>query len=344
MGDYRRMVDAAQNKITGWTPLYEHIVSAKVLEEIAGNKFSGLINGDAGDVNEYFKQYNHFFEDHGYDAIPFECCITNILPGTHALAGHEPGSIQNMDDFKKYPWEAIPGIFKEKFYPLFQAFQDNLPPGMKGVGGPGNGVFEIVQDLTGFEALCIIKYDDEELFSLLFQRVGETMETIWKDVIRRFGDAYCIMRFGDDLGYKTSTLLPPDDIRNQCFPAYRKIINLVHGAGKPFALHSCGCIFSVMDGLIDLGINAKHSNEDQIAPFSQWIDTYGKRIAFFGGIDTDHLCQYDEKQITELVTETCAYASTRCGFALGSGNSITDYVPPASYLAMIRAVRAFRGE
>jgi uroporphyrinogen decarboxylase len=99
-----------------------------------------------------------------------------------------------------------------------------------------------------------------------------------------------------------------------------------------------------MDDIIALGINAKHSNEDRIAPFSKWVDDYGKRIALFGGIDTDNLVSLDEKQIAELVTETCSYTAGRCGFALGSGNSITDYVPPANYAAMNRAVREFRGE
>jgi uroporphyrinogen decarboxylase len=344
MGDYRRIVEAAGNKASAWVPLYDHIVSSIVIEDITGAKFSHLINGDQADRNEYFRQYNRFFEKIGYDAIPFECIIAGILPGNKALYGHEPGSVHSMDDFKRYPWDQVPGLFKEKYYPLFQAFSDNLPAGMKGIGGPGNGVFECVQDVVGYEKLCLIKYDDEELFTMIFKKMAEVMELIWKDFIKTFSDAYCVLRFGDDLGFKTSTLLAPGDIRANCFPYYKKIISMVHEAGKPFLLHCCGKIFPVMDEIIALGINAKHSNEDQIAPFSYWVDTYGDRIALFGGIDTDHLYNYDEKQIAGLVTETCAYTSGKCGFALGSGNSITDYVPAKNYLAMIEAVRKFRGE
>jgi uroporphyrinogen decarboxylase len=344
MGDYNRIVNAVQNKASGWVPLYDHIVATNVIEDITGEKFSGLINGNDSDVNEYFKKYNGFFEKAGYDAIPFECIISGILPGNKALYGHEPGSVHTMEDLKKYPWEEIPAYFKTNYYPLFRAFAANLPPGIKGVGGPGNGVFECVQDIVGFENLCIIKYDDEELFHLLFEKMGTVLEKIWKDFLEEFSDAYCIMRFGDDLGYKTSTLLPPKDISEHIFPEYKRVINLVHGAGKPFLLHSCGKIFSVMDELIDLGINAKHSNEDQIASFSYWVDTYGSRIALFGGIDTHHLVTKDEKQIAEIVKDVCSYSAGRCGFALGSGNSIADYVPAQSYMAMNRAAREFRGE
>jgi uroporphyrinogen decarboxylase len=38
-----------------------------------------------------------------------------------------------------------------------------------------------------------------------------------------------------------------------------------------------------MDGIIDLGIDAKHSNEDQIAPFEKWIELYNDSIGLFGG-------------------------------------------------------------
>jgi uroporphyrinogen decarboxylase len=280
----------------------------------------------------------------GYDAIPFECIIAGILPGNRALYGHEPGSIHCMDDFNKYPWEEIPDLFKKTCYPLFRAFAANLPAGMKGVGGPGNGVFECVQDIVGYQNLCVIKYDDEELYRVLFEKMGIAIETIWKDFLAEFSDVYCVMRFGDDLGYKTSTLLSPEDIRTNIFPVYKIVIDAVHAKGKPFLLHCCGKIFSVMDDLIALGIDAKHSNEDGIALFSQWVHTYGKRIALFGGIDTDNLVRLDEKQIAELVKEVCSYAGGRCGFALGSGNSITEYVPAANYIAMNRAVREFRAQ
>jgi uroporphyrinogen decarboxylase len=344
MGDYRRAVDAAWNKPGAWVPLYDHIVADSIIEELTNKKIAGLIDGDGRDLDEYFRIYNQFFESSGYDAVPFECITSGILPGNHALYGHEPGSVHSMDDFNKYPWDEVPRMFRERYYPLFEAFAGNLPAGMKGVGGPGNGVFECVQDIVGFEKLCIMKYEDEELFALVFQKMGAAIEAIWKEFIGAFDDAFCIMRFGDDLGFKLSTLLPPSDITAHIFPVYRKVIDQVHATGKPFLLHCCGNIFPLMDGLIELGINAKHSNEDQIAPFTRWVDDYGSRIALFGGIDTDHLVHKDEKQIRELVTETCSRVTGRCGFALGSGNSIPDYVSAANYAAMIHAVREYRGD
>ena len=93
------------------------------------------------------------------------------------------------------------------------------------------------------------------------------------------------------MGFKSTTLLPPEEIREHIIPQYRRIVGAVHQAGKPFLLHSCGCIFDVMEDLIQVaGIDAKHSNEDQIAPFPEWVKRYGDRIGNFGGIDTDAVC------------------------------------------------------
>lgn len=54
---------------------------------------------------------------------------------------------------------------------------------MKAVGGPGNGVFECVQDVVGYEELCYIKADDEELYEDIFNTVGKMMYLIWEELL-----------------------------------------------------------------------------------------------------------------------------------------------------------------
>jgi len=100
-----------------------------------------------------------------------------------------------------------------------------------------------------------------------------------------------------------------------------------------------------MDDLIDVaGINAKHSNEDVIAPFSSWVEKYGGRIGNFGGVDTDHLCSKSEAEIKEIIRDLYPFSKGHGGFALGSGNSIPNYVPVEGYLAMVNAARELRGD
>jgi uroporphyrinogen-III decarboxylase len=218
-----------------------------------------------------------------------------------------------------------------------------MPEGMKAYGGCGYGIFESSQDLVGFEYLCVMQYLDPELFVDLFRKIGDLYEKLWSEMINKYSDIFVFYRMGDDLGYKNSTMLEPETIRKFIFPQYKRVIDLVHSSGKKFLLHSCGCIFDLMEDIIELGIDAKHSNEDQIAPFERWIDLYNDRIGLFGGIDVNTLClkSYDDvfKEVLEKGTE---YRCRTKGYGIGSGNSIPGYVPVESFQAMIDAVKEIR--
>jgi uroporphyrinogen decarboxylase len=128
-------------------------------------------------------------------------------------------------------------------------------------------------------------------------------------------------------------------------PQYDRVIRTIKAAGKPFLWHSCGSIFAVMDDVIALGIDAKHSNEDCIAPYERWIESYGDRIGLLGGIDLDIVCQKPPEEVFEIVLERGRrYRGMARGYALGTGNSIPDYVPVDGYLAMLRAAGRLREE
>jgi uroporphyrinogen decarboxylase len=341
--DYRNVVDAAKNRKPERIPLYEHIVSPTIMEQIQGSRFAALINGGYSDKLEFFRQYNKFFPDMGYDTVSFECCAGAVMPGSGALGGHKEGVIKTRKDFDEYPWDSIPDLYFERCRDTFRAFGESLPAGTKGIGGVGNGVFECVQDITGFQNLCYIKADDEDLYRALFAKAGDMLAAIWERFLREFGDFFCVCRFGDDLGFKSNTLLSAEDIRELVVPQYRRIIGLVHKAGKPFLLHSCGCIFSVMEDLIAAGIDAKHSNEDVISPYSRWIDDYGSRIGNFGGLDTDVLCGSSTVDIPDYTTRVYRLLEAKGrGAAIGSGNSIPDYVSPERYCLMLETVRRLR--
>lgn len=344
--DYRNILSCAQNKEAKRLPLYEHIISDKKMEEICNTEFAELLGGDDRDIHEYFRHYCAFFKDMGYDTVSYECCIGTIMPGSGALGNsrHTP-VIQTAKDFKQYPWEEIPDIYFQKFGKYFKALRDEMPEGMKAIGGVGNGIFECVQEVTGYQNLCYIAADDEEMYQGLFQKVGETNLKIWQRFMKEYGDIYCVLRFGDDLGFKSNTLLSTDDIRKLIVPQYKLIVDLVHSYNKPFLWHSCGNIFNIMDDMIDMvGIDAKHSNEDQIAPFPVWVEKYGDKIGNFGGMDVDVVCNYSKAELKEYIEDVIAKCKNHGGFAIGTGNSIPDYVPAEGYLNMIEIIREYRGE
>lgn len=221
--DYQNTVKAASNQWGDHIPLYEHGIGAKVIEEITGNRpYDLYFSKDMNESLEGFRQFWDFWKRMGYDTASMEFGVCGALIGGGALGAHKDGCIKDRDDFEKYPWDEIPERYFEMYAPYIRNLAATCPPGMKAIGGVGNGLFESVQDLVGYMDLCYIKADDEELFQDIFRKMGEVQYKIWDRFMKEFSDVFCVLRFGDDLGYKQQTLIAPTDIRENIIPVYKK--------------------------------------------------------------------------------------------------------------------------
>ena len=151
--DYRHMLAVLQNKRPSRLPVYEHIICPEIMETILDERFKDLIEGNAADIAEYYRHYCDFFKIMTYDTVSFEVTITETLPNHGAIFGGRPGPVQNRADFDRYPWGDLAEIYWTYADKHFEAVVAALPKGMKVLGGIGNGVLEISEDLVGF-AVC----------------------------------------------------------------------------------------------------------------------------------------------------------------------------------------------
>jgi len=143
----------------------------------------------------------------------------------------------------------------------------------------------------------------------------------------------------DDWGFSKQTTLRPEDMRRYVFPWHKRIVETIHAAGKPAILHSCGQLEAVMDDIIDdMGYDAKHSFEDKILPIEEAYERWGSRIALLGGIDVDFVCRSSPQKIIERSKAMLERTADRGGWALGTGNSVPEYVPDDHYLAMVSVI------
>ena len=340
--DYRQIEKVLHNQRPERLPLYEHHIDKPFIEKAIGKEI-GLQGNRPEDFEDYYRQIIGFWKDMTYDAFDYEAAICDIIPGHGAIMGGMLGPIQTRDDFNKYPFDEIPKIFWEAYTPHLEAIRKVMPAGMKAYGGCGYGIFESSEDLVGFESLAVQQYLDPELFADLFIRIGDLFVELWSEMTRKYDDLFVFYRMGDDLGFKTSTLLEPDTIRQHILPQYRRVINIVHNTGKKFLLHCCGNVFEIMEDIIATGIDAKDSNEDEIAPFKKWIKQYNDRIGLYGGIDVNTLCLNPYDDVYRIVLEKGEeFRNMSRGYGLGSGNSIAEYVPVEGFMAMVDAVKKIR--
>jgi uroporphyrinogen decarboxylase len=93
-----------------------------------------------------------------------------------------------------------------------------------------------------------------------------------------------------------------------------------------------------MDDTIDyIGFDGKHSYEDAILPVEDSYERWQGRIAILGGIDLNWLINHSEEDITARCTAMLRRAEARGGYALGTGNSVPEYVPQDHFIALLKA-------
>jgi uroporphyrinogen decarboxylase len=142
----------------------------------------------------------------------------------------------------------------------------------------------------------------------------------------------------DDWGFKTQLMLSPAAMREYVFPWHRRIVEAIHAAGKPAILHSCGNLETVMEDIIaDMRYDGKHSFEDVICPVEAAYDRWGGRVAILGGIDLDFICRSSVEDIRERSRLMLERGVSKGGYALGTGNSVPEYVDDEKYFAMTSA-------
>jgi len=241
------------------------------------------------------------------------------------------GIITSWEDFEKYHW---PSLDEVDNWPM-EFVSDNLPEGMGIFACPSPGIFEIgLNVLFGAETLSYLLYDDPDLVKAVFDRAGELILSYYKSVI---GMDNVIGFFqGDDMGFKTATLIAPKFLKEYVLPWHKKIAKLAHDHDLIYVLHSCGNLEAIMDDLIeDVKIDAKHSFEDEIMPVTHAKEKYGDRIAILGGVDVDKICRLDEIELRAYVRNIIDKCMIGGGYALGSGNSVASYIPLDNYIILL---------
>ena len=240
--------------------------------------------------------------------------------------------IHNRADFNVFPWPDPDAAD----YDILNRLEKSTPKGMKLIPYGPNGVLENVIDLVGYEDICMMIHDDPKLAEDIFGEVGSRLVRYYERVLAYDIVGACITN--DDWGFKTQTMFSTRDMRKFVFPWHKRIVETIHAGGRPAILHSCGYFQRIIDDVIDdLKIDGRHSYEDTIMPVEEFYECYHNRIAVLGGIDLDFVCRSTPEEVYKRSYAMLDRAASRGGYALGTGNSVPDYVPDQNYFAMIRA-------
>jgi len=258
--------------------------------------------------------------------------------GAREWAREGSGLIDSWKSFESFPWDMI-GVD----YRPYELLSHVLRPGMA-IFASSSFFEHVLENLLGYEGLFFALADDPALVEAVFVRWGEKVLKYYEDVAGM--DHVGAIWHADDLGYKTGTILSPRDLQKYVFPWWKKFADVAHAHGKMFLLHCCGDLFSngVIDILInEVGIDGLHSFQEVILPVSKCMERFGDRIAILGGVDVDALGRMGAEDLRKYIRgilEKCRPGR----FALGSGNTIANYIPVENYLVLLQELRAWNAE
>jgi len=248
------------------------------------------------------------------------------------------GIIPDRETFESFKWATVDQIDLA----TLDYTSELLPPGMK-MHVFYMGIFEDLRMIMGFEQMAIKSLDEPKLLGDILEQLTILAERAIDQAAAH--PATGAIFYADDLGFNTSTMLSPAFYRKWLFPRLKRLADACHKHNKPFLFHSCGFVDTLMEDLIEfVGIDGFHSFQDSIMPIEEVYKKYGDRISILGGVDVGLLARGTPEQVRTRCRQILDTCGPNGGFAIGSGNSVTNYCKIENYYAMINEARKWNEE
>ncbi|MGQ9523507.1 MAG: uroporphyrinogen decarboxylase family protein [Armatimonadota bacterium] len=190
------------------------------------------------------------------------------------------------------------------------------------------------------------------LFSLAIYEARDDLERVlWcqNEIAVAFARAaaqanLCPIYFiGDDVAYKNTTMFSPSFLRRTFIPMLARTIDPLHEAGIKVVFHSDGNVMSILDDMLDVGIDGLNPIEPLAGMDIAYLKRrYGKRLVLVGNVDCSQVLPLGSvNNVIEATKECIRAASPGGGHFIGSSSEITPNTPVENILAFYRTVHEY---
>ena len=232
-----------------------------------------------------------------------------------------------------------------KFNHAFSAKASRSVADRYAVRGPTwTPLFDRVCDLIGMEEAMIKMLAEPEIFEAILENVFTRTYEMFRGLLEACGDDMPIFTMGDDFATQRGMMIPPDAWRRMLKPRYAKIFDMAKRMGKYVWFHSCGDITPVLGDLIDIGMDVWETVQLHTLPISptQLKRDYGKRVTFFGGVNTQRLPFATPEQVAAETRQCIEALGPGGGYICGPDHHVKHDVPAANTVAVFDTATAFR--
>ncbi|MEN6644610.1 MAG: uroporphyrinogen decarboxylase family protein [Armatimonadia bacterium] len=205
------------------------------------------------------------------------------------------------------------------------------------VAGSGMTFFERAWALRGMENILLDLVAEPDFANLLFDRLME-----WHmPMIEAFGaiEGVDAIFFGDDFGAQRGLIMGTKWFREYLSPRLKIMYGRAHELGKHVYIHSCGDNSSIIEDLIELGVDIFNPFQPEAQDIYALKREYGKYITFEGGIGTQELLPFGTpKSITAEIRRLKQEIGKDGGFIISPTKPILPDVSTENAVACVEAV------
>ena len=134
-----------------------------------------------------------------------------------------------------------------------------------------------------------------------------------------------VMGFGEDLAYRSGSMLSPKMLDEFFGDSYRQITATAHRHGARIYIHCCGNSYELLDRFVEWGFDGAHAFEPTAGnDLAAAREKVGDRLCLVGNIDISHVLIDGTREEVESAVEKAVSDSGGGGFILAPTHSSAD--------------------
>jgi len=188
----------------------------------------------------------------------------------------------------------------------------------------------------GMETALVNMLVEPEMFQAVIDRITGfylRANEVFYEATR--GKLHAVL-IGNDFGSQLGLMVAPDLLGEFVLPGTKLLVDQAKSYGLKVVHHSCGSIFDLIPGLIDVGVDVVHPIQALAAKMEPWRlkEAYGDKVSFCGGVDTQELLVHGSPDdVRAKVAELTEIFPT--GLIISpSHEAVLPDVPPANIEAL----------
>lgn len=208
---------------------------------------------------------------------------------------------------------------------------------------PVYGIFELGCWMCGFDDFLIKMALEPDFVKKFFDIVLDYQKKVIEVYYDMLGPYIHYTSSGDDFATQSSSFISPYMFQSLIKPYFKERVDYTKKfTNAAFLHHSCGNIYHLIPDLCEAGVEILNP----IQPVSDDMDpqklksTYGQKICFHGGIDTQALLPFGTEDDIKLgVKRAIDIMSKDGGYIFAAAHNIQEDVSPENLITMFKAAR-----